>query len=386
MDGMVAKAQTSRRSQSGAGPSVLVLAGGGVSHVSGGVGTLLRYLETAWIGQCDAPRLVVQDTRGAAGVVGAAWTFARAMGAVLRHGLFGDTELVHAHMTTRGSVWRKCMLCGVARVLGMTTVIHQHGADFQAYFRAQRPAVRWMIRRTLNAAARVVVLGAAWKNFLVDEVGVSADCVQIILNGVPRPTALHLRRVNLAAPHILFLGRLGERKGVPELLAAFGHADLRGRSWHATLAGDGEVDRYRDVVREAGLADRIDILGWQDGASKDALLRRADILVLPSHHEAMPLAVLEAMAHGIAVITTPVGAVPEFLADGHNALLVAPGDVTQLAAALARLLDDQTLRAELGQVGHATFLQRLDITAVAEDTARLYREALACRSADRRAA
>ena len=358
-----------------------MLAGGGIAHTSGGVGTLMRYLMDEWAKQPDAPSVRVIDTRGQGGVAGGATSFLRALAMVFWLGATRRMALAHAHMTTRGSTVRKCLLCSLAGLLGVPVVVHMHGADFLPFYRRLRPAWQAMVRAVLRRAQRVIVLGAAWRDFLVDEVGVSPDRVAIVLNGVPCPDTSRLAARRAAAPadrplRIAFLGRLGERKGVPELIEALGSAALRARAWHATIAGDGDVTHFRNLVAAKSLSQRIDMPGWLGGEDAASLLAGADLLVLPSHHEAMPIAVLEAMAFEVAVITTPVGTVPEFLEDGVSALLVPPGSLEALAGALARLIDDATLRCRIAAAGHAVFAERLDIRPVAASMLQIYRSAM----------
>ncbi|TMV83194.1 glycosyltransferase family 4 protein, partial [Thioclava sp. BHET1] len=171
---------------------------------------------------------------------------------------------------------------------------------------------------------------------------------------------------------ILFLGQLSARKGVPELLGALSHPTLMGRNWHAVLAGDGPVDLYRRQALSLGLAARIDFPGWLDRAATARLLATADILVLPSHAEGLAMAVLEGLAHGLAVVTTPVGAHDEVIDDGASGLFVPVGDVDALAATLERLCADSALRAALGRGARAAYLRRYAISGYVEGLERLY--------------
>lgn len=355
---------------------VVVLAGGGVAHTSGGVGTLMLYLMDEWARRPDAVPVRVVDTRGAGGAAGAAWRFAKALALVLRLGLGGRIALVHAHMTVRGSAVRKSVLCALAGLLGIPAIVHMHGADFIPFYRALGPGWKAALRAVLRRASAVVVLGEGWRDFLVNEVGVQPGQVAVVPNGVPRPRADRTERAADAPARLLFLGRLGDRKGVPELIEALGSPALRGREWLATVAGDGEVDRFREIVARSGLGERIALPGWVDRATASRLLADADILVLPSHHEAMPIAVLEAMAAGVAVVATPVGSVPEVLQDGVSALLVPPGAPAALAQALARLLDDPAERRRLAAAGQRVFEERLDIGVAADRILDLYRAAM----------
>jgi peptidoglycan/LPS O-acetylase OafA/YrhL len=369
---------------------VLVLAGGGLSPLSGGVGTLMRNLQDAWAQMPAPPHIRLLDTRGSGGKALAVMSFCKSLLVVAWLCATRRVNLVHAHMTTRGSAARKAVLCAIAMALGVKVIVHMHGADFIPFHRLLHPILRWPLDAVLRRAEHVVVVGRSWRSFLVAEAGVAASRISIVPNGVPRPCARpdHSDRDWAAAPpQLLFLGRLCERKGVPELISALGAPGLREMDWQATLAGDGNAAPYRAMLNWHGLRARVSLPGWMGRAETAALLARADILVLPSHHEAMPVAVIEALAAGVAVIATPVGAIPEFLQDGVSALLVPPGEPGKLAEAILRLLKEPALRADIAAGGHAVFGQRLDINRIAVHVAELYREAVSRKSGgDRRKA
>jgi peptidoglycan/LPS O-acetylase OafA/YrhL/glycosyltransferase involved in cell wall biosynthesis len=367
------------RAENSLAPVVLVLAGGGLSPLSGGVGTLMRNLMERWEQSASAPRIRLVDSRGPGGVATGLLRFARSLLLTAWLCTSGRVHLVHAHMTTRGSAARKTLLCGLAMMIGVPVIVHMHGADFMAFHRGLHPALRWPLDAMLRRARHVVVLGAHWRGFLVQEAGLDPARISIVPNGVP-PCAAVLG-VPAGSPadaplRLLFLGRLGARKGVPELISALALPALRDKSWRATLAGDGNAAPFRAMLNWHGLQAKVSLPGWAGRAETQALLAQADILILPSHHEALPLAVLEALAAGVAVITTPVGAIPEFLEHGTQALLVPPGQPAELAAAILRLLEDAGLREKLARAGHAVFRERLEIGGVAACIADLYRKAV----------
>lgn len=113
------------------------------------------------------------------------------------------------------------------------------------------------------------------------------------------------------------------------------------------LGGDGEASAARALAQRLGIVDRVETPGWMTGATKAQWLARATIYALPSYAEGLPMSVLEAMAAGAPVVATPVGGISDVLSDGVHGLLVPPGDVVALVAALARLLDDAGLRDRL---------------------------------------
>jgi glycosyltransferase involved in cell wall biosynthesis len=336
------------------------------------------YLIDGWAKRPDAPSLSVIDTRGQGGKAGGAWAFFCAFIRVFWRGIMRETDLVYAHMSTRGSTLRKCVLCPTAQMFGIPVIMHMHGADFFEFYRRLRPVFQRVTRHVLRNASFVIVLGKGWRDFLIDELGLEPERVVVVANGVRRPDSAprYLSQPANRQVRIVFLGRLGDRKGVPELIAALTSPELRARAWTAAIAGDGEIDRFRSQVRAAGMEDRIEIPGWLDRAGVVRLLAQADILVLPSHHEAMPIAVLEGLAFGAAVVTTPVGSVPEILTDNESAVLVQPGDIPGLIAGLVKVIDSEDDRVRIAAAGHRVFLERLDQEKMANAILELFHNAI----------
>ena len=337
---------------------------------AGGIGRWAGYLQASWAAQGLQPALEIIDTRGRGSAANAARAYAIALARLVRLRATGQLAGIHANLSKRGSTARKLVVSRLAATLRIPLVLHLHGSGYDAFYAALPGFWQRRVAAMFRRAAAVVVLGQAWADWAVGTVGVPRERVHVIHNGVPAPPPRPPRSPGPC--RILLLGRLGDRKGVPELLAALGSAGLRDRSWTATLAGDGEVERFRHEVARAGLGDRVALPGWLGAADSAVLMARADILVLPSHAENFPLSVIEALAAGVAVVSTPVGATPELLADGGSALFVPVGDADALAAALVRLVDDAGLRARLAQAGRAVFAERLDIEALARRFAALH--------------
>ncbi len=114
------------------------------------------------------------------------------------------------------------------------------------------------------------------------------------------------------------------------------------------LAGNGDVPQLREHANKLGVQDVVEIREWVDPAERDRLLAAAHAFVLPSHTEGLPMSLLEAMAWGLPPICTPVGSIPEYVVNGANGLLIAPGDVSQLAAAIEKLVSQEEDRVQHG--------------------------------------
>ncbi len=339
----------------------------------GGMTSLVNYLVEALPARLPGVGFGIVDTYGPGPFWLMPFHFAGSIAQVIAARLGGRVDLLHIHMAHYGSAVRKLFLALVATTLGLRTVMHMHGSDFHIYYRG---LPRWYQRAlvaTLKRCERVVVIGGFWRGFVVGELGLDPVRVVLIHNGVPRPDRPREPAAAGTAPRLLMLGELGPRKGTPELIAALATPALRARAWTATLAGNGPVEHYRAEVASLGLADRIALPGWRDAAEVRALLAASDLFVLPSRLEGLPVAILEAMAGGAAVIATPVGAIADAIVDGETGLLVPPGDVAALADAIGRLLDDAALRARLAANARARFEAMFTIDRTADAVAAMYR-------------
>lgn len=324
----------------------------------------------------------VLDTRGGGAAVLSVWYVGKAALKLLLGHASGRLAGLHVNMGDRLSVFRKGLLVLLARRIGLPVVLHLHGpaGPSQAYYRQLPEPLRRLVRRIFAAANAVLVLGGLSRDFVIHELGVAAECVQILVNGVPGPTAP--RRVpGSGCFRVLFLGNLREQKGVTDLLEALSAPLLLNHPlpWRATLAGGGDVEHYRRRADALGLADRVELAGWQDQREVAELLASADVLVLPSHAECLPLSVLEALGNGVAVVCTPVGEIPGQLTEGEHALFVSPGNVEALSTSLLRLMEDPALRERLESQGRRLYAERFSLDAFLCNLARVHGRAFGVR-------
>jgi glycosyltransferase involved in cell wall biosynthesis len=285
--------------------------------------------------------------------------------------LFARPAIVHAHSASRASFMRKSVLLFIARRAGCKTIFHLHGGGFRQYADQESGALmrRW-IRHTLEQSSRVIALSSGWADYLR---GFAPRARMAVLpNSVPLPA---LPDPALREPgRILFLGRAEAAKGIDELLAAAAELAPRFPQLRLVIGGEGDLERVRRRAAALGIGDRIELLGWVGPRARDAQLARASVFCLPSHAEGLPMSMLEAMAAGTPVVVSNVGGIPETIQDHDNGLLVPPRDAPALAAALARVLADDTLRERLARRGRATIEQRYSLDVVGEQLASLYRE------------
>ena len=249
-----------------------------------------------------------------------------------------DADIVHAHWLPSGAV-------GLAT--GRPVVVQLWGSDVELARRAPALA-RAVLRRVRLVVCASRALAAAAR-----ELGAAE--VRVIPSGIELPD-----RVGEEAepPEVLFAGRLSPEKGILELVEA-------ARGMRLVVAGDGPL---RPRVPGA--------LGFVPHDELEELLARAAVVACPSHREGYGVVCAEAMAHGRPVVASAVGGLLDLVADGETGLLVAPGDVAALRAALERLLADAPMRRRLGEAGRGRIREHFSPAGSTEATLSAYADAV----------
>lgn len=281
-------------------------------------------------------------------------------------------DVVHVNLASYGSTYRKLVIAACAALFGVPYVVHLHGGNFRAFWSS---CGAWLMRRIdamFEGAARIIVMSRSALDVVAERLPACRAAIVVLPNAAPRGRPRTLDRDDRIS--ILFLGKLGPLKGTVELVAALDL--LRSEpAWSAIIAGDGAVAETRSAVDRLGLSTRIAVPGWLGDAEVARALESADVLVLPSHVENSPLAVIEAFAHGLAVVATPVGAVPDLVDHGQTGVLVPAGDAAALADALRRLIGEPELRRRLGANANAFHERHLEIGAYVRRLADVWRGA-----------
>jgi glycosyltransferase involved in cell wall biosynthesis len=242
--------------------------------------------------------------------------------------------LVHVHAAVRGSFYRKALVIVLARALRHPVLLQVHAGpgDIEAFATRLSHGRRRFLRAAMRRAQAVVSVSAASAEtmeqaFGLPTVGVLTNAVPLPPDDVPPPNA---RRA-------LFLGGFEDpAKGGMDLLDALPRLLSLAPQLELVLAGPGEPPLA--LVQASG--GRAVWYGWLDAGAKRRELDACGIVVMPSRSEGQPIVLLEAMAHGRAVVATSVGGIPDTLADGVEGILVPPQDGAALAAAVASLAND----------------------------------------------
>jgi|GEM_PF-217082 len=256
--------------------------------------------------------------------------------------------LVHCHAAMRNSFWRKSIIALLANFAGLPVVFHLHGSEMKKFVDEQPRWLQAVIGRILARQSVVVVLSESWARY-IQSVAPRAH-VEILPNYVDMPVLESDGNAGRSAEtvHVLFLGVVGARKGVYDLLPAFKNALEQNRSLRLIIGGNGEIDQAKALAVELKVADYVTFSGWVSGAAKVDLLRRASIFVLPSHNENFPVSLLEAMSWQVPVISSRAGGITDMVRDGVDGILVDAGDRAALTSAMVCLSEDAGLRKRMG--------------------------------------
>jgi len=272
------------------------------------------------------------------------WMLFRFMRALRRH----RPDVVHVNTSYGWALARDGFFIRMANRAGIPSVFHFHGGDLPESIENSPSYLQAPIKKTLRQTSALVALTRHTHDYLEACVGVGRvhTLPNFVEMGAFRAMTRDTRRD--ALPEVLFVGWILEAKGARELLAA-AHA-LPGARF--TLIGQIEPEFRATLSADLeALSDRVTLLPPRPFSEVLPLYERADLFVLPTWREGFPIVVIEAMAAGLPVVSTPVGAIPEIVREGIDGLLVPPRDAQALTQALAVLLGDPERRREMGLAG-----------------------------------
>lgn len=251
-------------------------------------------------------------------------------------------RIVHIHTASNNSFRRKAKFAALARKMGRKVVMHVHGGGFKEFYATDPDG----IRSELIKCDEVVCLSETWADFFRS---IGIHNLSVINNPVQEPVRVPVRKDGLV--HILFLGLIDPQKGIFDIVEMIAEDPQiwRGRI-KLHIGGEGpSLDQLHSFIEKNGIADIVHCEGWVKDKQKQLLMSMADIVILPSYIEGLPISILEAMTYGIPVVSTPVGGIPSLISDGENGLLCQPGDKEAFRNALSRLVDNKDERLEMGR-------------------------------------
>ena len=272
-------------------------------------------------------------------------------------------DIVHIHVSTTVSANRKYIFYKLAKAFGKKTVIHLHcGSQLADIWNAKYEDM-------FVNADKCLTLSNGIRDFIISKTG-KAENIEVLYNPCPDVCGIDVSAKREKS--ILFAATLYKEKGYLDLIEAFGKIAKNNPEWKLLLAGNGSQEEGVSLAEKYNVANRVKFLGWVKGDDKDNVFRTSSLFCLPSYAEGFPMAVLDAWAYGLPVVTTPVGGIPDIVVDGENGLLFNPGDVDALAAKLELLIKNADLRKRLSEEAKKLADTTFNAATIAKQLAVIY--------------
>jgi len=260
-------------------------------------------------------------------------------------------KIIHIHGSKKGSFYRKSVFIMISKIFKKNVVYHQHAGEFQDYY--QKSSYKKLIVKIINLCDKLIVLSQSWKNFYLD-IGISNEKLIVLNNIVTPPVSIFPRSIDEKL-HLLFLGEIRQAKGIYDLLNVINdNKEILKDKILLRIGGivvDGDLNAF---IEENGLSSIVAYEGWVSGSKKSECLEWADVFILPSYYEGLPMSILEAMSYARPVISTNVGGIPEILHSHENGILIEPGNLEQIGDGLSFFIENPEKVTEYGKNAYQT--------------------------------
>lgn len=296
-------------------------------------------------------------------------------------------DVVLLFVAVGASIVEKGAMAWYARLRGVPAVMFPRGGSIVSDSRASALTRAW-VRIAFRGARQIVCQSESWRRFAIELLGFAPADVAVVRNWTATRALLAVGAGRSAAGQspvrLLFLGWVERDKGIFELLEAARQLLHSGRRFVLDIAGDGSAaQEARATVARYGLEGVVRLRSWLTDAELEEALRQSDVLVLPSWAEGLPNAMVEGMTAGLAVVVTRVGAIPEVVTDRRSGMLVEPRDPESLSTALASVIDDPRLRAQIAAEGQRIAARDFEVEQAVDRLIELLSAAVATARAGR---
>ena len=316
------------------------------------------------------------------------FTFSNLISAITDCGRFTKAVIKHRPQLTHigtafGLSYVKHSVCVlIARLFGSRVLLHPH-CGFSALYTNQPRWWQWFFRRIIRFTNGVVTLSSEWNQLITIVPGCAVYYLPNAIDLTAYRTATLKRRVVEQNPpllKVLYLGYLGKAKGSFDLVEAAKEILAKNIPVKIDLVGEelakGEVERLKKQIDQTGLGNVVSLHPPVIGSKKIEMLLEADIFIYPSYCEGMPIAVIEAMASGLPIISTRVGGLPDLVKDGINGILVEAGHPDQLVRAILYLSLNPDQRFAMQMNSFQSAINNFDIEKLVPRLVNIYSKVL----------
>jgi len=264
-----------------------------------------------------------------------------------------NIKIVHIHGASSFSFYRKYLVFLMSKYMFSKKIVyHMHGGGFHLFYEKSPWLIRKVIHHFLEHSDALICLSIKWKNyfeqhFKIKKLAVVPNFFDLTENAFKKE--FYPKTV------FLFLGKVDVEKGIFDLLSVVNELKNEHKDkFELWIGGNSANKQFEEYLHDNNLFEYVRYLGWISGKEKENALNKADVYVLPSYNEGLPVSIIEAMAHEMPIISTSVGGIPELVKNLESGILIEPGDRIALKNAMEYFLLN---RSRISEMGHKSFLR-----------------------------
>ena len=289
-------------------------------------------------------------------------------------------DLVHYPITSYWNLEKSLLFLSTAKFLGVKKVVgHLHGGDFDLFWGKLNPLRKKISLKLFSKLHSIIVASYYWKEFIENN-GIKLT-VNIVNNPIEGDFEIRMSELHSVNNNekILFVGSLGKRKGVYDIIKVCKSIN---RKFIITAVGSearkNDLFKIKNLIQEFKLSTKIRIIESEKMKLEEKVdfFVNSGIFLFPSHNENFPLVIIEAACAGLPIITTPVGALPEFFTHMENVYFVEPGNIEEIKEAIQYMLDNPNERKRLGKAARKLFVEKLSREKIMKSLDNVYQSVL----------
>ncbi|MGD9706496.1 MAG: glycosyltransferase family 4 protein [Candidatus Delongbacteria bacterium] len=289
-------------------------------------------------------------------------------------------DIVHYPVTSYWNSEKSLLFLFTAKLLLVKkNVGHLHGGAYDSFWASLHPIRKKFNLFMLCNLDAFVVLSEFWREVAINKIGLKESKVFLVNNPISRDVEdhfiEHIRNYKSGdTVNVVSIGAVTERKGIMDTIEAL--KSINNIKYTYSIIGNVIEEAFREKIllflKENEMLDRVKLLGPKYNKDKIDILEKADIFILASHIENFPLVVIEAASAGLAIIATPIGALPEFFKHGENIYFVEQENVHQLMQGIEQLANDDAEREKLGKNAREIFCEKLNRVKIMKQLEAVY--------------
>ena len=257
-------------------------------------------------------------------------------------------KIIHCHTAADQSFFRKAKFIQLGKLFGKKVILHVHASRFKDFYNESNRKEE--IKNILNNVDSLIVLSNSWKAWFSDII-IDHSKLIVLNNITDYPKIKEQAQLNPNQLKVLFLGEIGQRKGVFDLLDVLAkNKEFFEDNLVLKIGGNNEEEKLINTINSNDLNRFVQFEGWVGGEKKVDLLNWADIYILPSYNEGLPIGILEAMSYGCAIISSNVGGIPDIIISYKNGMLINPGNKEEIKKALIYFIENKEQLTIFGSI------------------------------------